>query len=470
MNQHPRPTASRASLAVRIALASALFGLIVAGGAIVVAFWGLSRQLDERSAAELAGKQGLLQHVLSEIPTRDAIAMSSHQLSDLLIGHDDFHLVLADPETNRVLAAFSDVARGTLTMTLPQAAGDNRTGPVLAADGKRLSTLRGTAPVGNGEPVKYLLALDRRHDSSLLKNFIKATLVGLPMLLLLVALGAWMIARTSLAPMRRFNRLAASIDTQSLGQRVSLAGLPPELADLATEFNAMLQRIDDGYQRLEVFSGDLAHEMRTPVATLLGRTQVALSQSRSAAQLQDVLEGNVDELERLGRLISDMLFIARSDQNEGAVHRERIELGHEAQRVADYLSVVADEKAVAVQVHGNATAWAERLLIQRAITNLVSNAIRHAYAGTTVEIRVSETGDQAALAVINRGEGIDPAHLGRIFDRFFRIDPARTRLDGGTGLGLAIVRSIVEAHGGNVSVSSEPGGQTIFTMALPTNV
>jgi two-component system heavy metal sensor histidine kinase CusS len=465
VNQHPRPKVSRASLAVRIALASALFGLIVAGGAIVVAFWGLSRQLDERSAAELAGKRGLLQHVLSEIPTRDAIAMNSHQLRDLLIGHDDLHLVLADPETNRVLAAFSDVARGTLT--LPQTAGDNRSGPVLAADGKRLSTLQGTAPVGNGEPVKYLLALDRRHDSSLLKNFIKATLVGLPMLLLLVALGAWMIARTSLAPMRRFNRLAASIDTQSLGQRVSLAGLPSELADLSTEFNAMLQRIDDGYRRLEVFSGDLAHEMRTPVATLLGRTQVALSHNRSATQLQEVLEGNVDELERLGRLISDMLFIARSDQNEGTVHREKIELGHEAQRVADYLSVIADEKAAAVQVHGNAAAWADRLLIQRAITNLVSNAIRHAYAGTTVEIRVSEIGGQAALAVINRGEGIHPAHLGRIFDRFFRIDPARTRLDGGTGLGLAIVRSIVEAHGGNVSVSSEPGGQTIFTMVLP---
>lgn len=465
MKQDSRLKASRASLAVRIALASALFGLIVAGGAIVVGFWGLSQQLDQRSAAELAGKRVLLQHVLSEIPSRDTIAISSHRLSDFLIGHDDFHLILIDPKTGGVLASFSDAAREAFS--LGKTIGENKIGSVVTAGGERLSLLQGTAPVGNGQPVKYLLALDRRHDSSLLNGFIRTTLMGLPVLLLAVAFGAWMIARTSLEPLRRFNRLAASVDTQSLEQRVSLAGLPSELADLATEFNAMLQRIDAGYQRLEVFSGDLAHEMRTPVATLLGRTQVALSHQRSAAQLQEVLEGNVDELERLGRLISDMLFIARSDQNEGAVHREKIELGHEAQRVADYLSVIADEKAVAVQVHGNATAWADRLLIQRAITNLASNAIRHAYAGTTVEIRVSEIGDQAALAVINRGEGIHPAHLIRIFDRFFRIDSARTRLDGGTGLGLAIVRSIVEAHGGNVSVSSEPGGQTIFTITLP---
>ena len=136
-----------------------------------------------------------------------------------------------------------------------------------------------------------------------------------------------------MAPVRRFNRLAASIGTKSLGQRVAVSGLPSELVDMATEFNGMLQRIDAGYQQLEAFSGDLAHEMRTPVATLLGRTQVALSRGRSADELREVMEGNVEELERLSSLINDMLFIARADHDAAPIQAEPIDLAIEARRV-----------------------------------------------------------------------------------------------------------------------------------------
>jgi two-component system heavy metal sensor histidine kinase CusS len=327
--------------------------------------------------------------------------------------------------------------------------------------------MHGTAAVADGQQLRFYMSVDRRRDAGLLAGFIKATLVVLPLLLIVVALGAGLIARTGLAPLRRFNQLAASIGTKSLNQRVSVSGLPGELEDMAVEFNSMLERIDDGYRRLQDFSGDLAHEMRTPVATLLGRTQVALSHTRTVTELREVLEGNVEELERLSTLISDMLFIARADHNAAPVQAEPVDVAGEAHRVAEYLSLIAEEKNVKLKVLGESPPLAaDRLLIQRAITNLVSNAIRHAFEHSTVTIEVGAAGSTTTLAVTNQGEEIAPANLERIFDRFYRVDSGRARLKGGTGLGLAIVRSIATAHKGSVAVLSR-SGETTFTLSLP---
>ena len=452
---------------MRIAFASALFGLVVASGAIAVGFWALSQQLDVRAMTELQSKRDLLTHVLSELPSPQAIAQNRHRFNDLLIGHDDLHLALLDPASGETVATFSDVAQQSVAVLA--AAPDSLTSNLTwaAPGGERFIAVRGTTSMASGQPVRFYLSLDRRRDFRLLSGFIKATLVGLPVLLLVVALGAWLIARTALSPLRHFNRLAASIGTQSLSHRVSLAELPTELAELAREFNGMLERIDDGYRRLQAFSGDLAHEMRTPVATLLGRTQVALSQARRVADLQEVLEGNVEELERLARLISDMLFIAQADHKENPLQFEPIELALETQRVVDYLSLIAEERGLRLEVSGMATVSADHLLVQRAITNLVANAIRHAYANTTISVVIAAEEGSATLAVSNQGEGIAAIHLTRIFDRFYRIDAGRARLDGGTGLGLAIVRSIMSAHGGLATARSQPGGETTFSLIFP---
>lgn len=459
------PSFTKASLAVRIGAASALFGLVVVGGAIVIGYWALSQQLDARSDTELQGKRDLLLHILSEIPTPAKVQENRHRFGDLLIGHDDLHLALVDPATG-VSSTFSEVARQSVAAL--QVAADDPVATLawIAASGVEFSAIRGTGPATNGQPVRFYLSIDRHPDRRLLAGVIRATLLGLPLLLLVVALGAWLIARTSLDPLRRFNRLAASIGAQSLSQRVSTAGLPAELGELAGEFNAMLERIDSGYRRLQEFSGDLAHEMRTPVATLLGRTQVALSQTRSVAELRELLEGNVDELDRLSRLISDMLFIARAEHDEGALQLEPVRLHEVAQRVADFLSLVADERGVAIEVKGSAVARADHLLVERAITNLVTNAVRHAHATTHVHIAMSATPGESLVAVSNYGEGIPAAELERVFDRFYRLDAGRARHEGGTGLGLAIVRSIMSAHGGRVSAHSAPGEETVFTLVF----
>lgn len=457
----------RNSLAARIALASSFFGLLITGGAIVVGFYALTHQLDARSVTELLGKRDLVLHVLSEISSPEAVNQNKHRFGDLLIGHDDLHLALVDPASGQSVASFSAIAQQSVSALDTGPNSSTSVHAWTAPTGERLNAIHGIGMAANGKSVRYYLSLDRRHDSRLLADFIKATLVGLPILLLIVALGAWLIASTSLAPLRRFHRLAASIGAQSLSQRISSSGLPTELYELAEEFNGMMDRIDAGYRRLQDFSGELAHEMRTPVATLMGRTQVALSHKRTSAEFKEVLEGNVEELERLSRLIADMLFIARADHSETLLQGELLELAKEAQRVADYLLLIAEERGIAVEVTGTAIVMADRLLVERAITNLLSNAIRHAFANSKVSIVIATDGDCTTLAVTTQGEGIARAHLDRIFDRFYRVDAARARLDGGTGLGLAIVRSIMLAHGGQVIADSRPGGETTFTLVFP---
>lgn len=452
------------SLATRTALASALFGLVIVSAGGVLGYWALSQQLQERSWSELRGKGDLMAHVLSELPSLETVAQSGHRFGDLLIGHDDVHLALVDPRNGQTLASFSTTASESIAVMDGAAAG----GPLAwrPASGKRLIALRGEAPVADRTPVRFYLSLDTEQDQRLLRGFIRASLVGLPFLLAAVAAGAWLITRAGLAPLLRFRRQAASIGAHSLGRRLTEADLPLELSELARELNAMLERIDEGYRRLQEFSADLAHELRTPIATLLGRSQVALSQTRSLQNLRDVLEGNIEELERLSRLIADMLFIAQADHGEHVTRHEVVHLHAEAQRVAEYLSLIADEKGVSVQVAGDAAIEADPLLVQRAVTNLLSNAVRHACPDSVVGVSVDRRHDGGAvLAVSNVGDPIPPEHIGRLFDRFYRADASRARWSGGTGLGLAIVRSIMQAHGGDVQVESDPlTGRSTFTL------
>jgi two-component system heavy metal sensor histidine kinase CusS len=458
----PRRLAS--SLAARITVASTLVGLAVAAAAGAFGYWAVVQHLDERVELELRGRREQVVHVLTEMQSPQAVASVRHRFDDILIGHEGLHLALVEPASGAVLAVFSSTARNSLSVLKDTADSDEVRN--WHHHHERLAALRGLAPVANGENVRYFLSTSRTLDDELIGHYLNAIVIGLPALLVVVALGAWGVAKTGLAPLHRFNRLAASIGARSLHRRLAVEDLPAELAELGHEFNGMLDRIDSAYTRLQEFSGDLAHEMRTPVATLLGRSQVALSQGRSIAELREVLEGNVDEMERLSRLISDILFMARAEEGASPVKTEPVSLDAEARRVADYLSLLAEEKNVSIAVEGAAEVEADRLLVERAITNILSNAVRHASAGTRITVSVRDA-PQPSLAVSNMGEGIAPQHHQRLFDRFYRVDPGRARNDGGTGLGLAIVRTIMFAHRGTVEVASELGGITTFTLTFP---
>lgn len=292
-------------------------------------------------------------------------------------------------------------------------------------------------------------------NQRLLAAYLRALLIGVPVLLIIVLAGAWWVARTGLAPLSRLATLANESTTTLLSKRIATDDLPDELHSLANNFNQMLNRLEGGISKLDQFSGDLAHEMRTPVANILGRSQVALSQMRTADELRSVVESSIEEMERLSRLISDMLFLARADNEQEHIERRDLQLESEVRTVCEFLDVIAEEAHVSVSLTGKADIKGDQILVQRALTNLMSNAIRHSYSGTTVHIAIEKNANHAEVWICNVGAQIADDHLPHLFDRFYRVDPGRSRHDGGTGLGLPIVQAIMVLHGGSVTATSE---------------
>jgi two-component system heavy metal sensor histidine kinase CusS len=243
--------------------------------------------------------------------------------------------------------------------------------------------------------------------------------------------------------------------------------MPQELSELAHGINFMLHRLDAGVQQLSQFSDDLAHELRTPINNLMGKAQVTLSRERTTEEYKDVLVSCIEELERVARIVSDMLFLAQVSHPSALVPFESIALEEEALKVVDLFSLSAQDKQIHLTVLGNAQVLGDRLMIQRAISNLLSNALRHCPSGKTVTLLIEQGANQASLLVSNPGAGIEAQHLPYLFDRFYRVDSSRSRSQGSTGLGLAIVRSIMCLHQGVAEVKSLPGAVTVFRLGFP---
>ena len=239
--------------------------------------------------------------------------------------------------------------------------------------------------------------------------------------------------------------------------------VPAELAALVGALNAMLARLEVSFRRLSDFSSDLAHEFRTPVSNLMMQAQVVLSRPRDAETYREVLASSVEEYERLSRMIADMLFLAKADEGRIVPSHERLELAPLLDDLLEFHRFLAEDKAVAIVRIGDGTIHGDALMIRRAIGNLLSNALRYVPAGGWIEATVRSDAGQVRIEIANSGEPIPAEHLTRLFDRFYRVDAARTGEGGHSGLGLAIVKSIVEAHGGRVTVSSMEGA-TRFVM------
>tara|TARA_R110002051_G_C8620477_1_gene483244 strand:+ start:81 stop:812 length:732 start_codon:yes stop_codon:yes gene_type:complete len=237
-----------------------------------------------------------------------------------------------------------------------------------------------------------------------------------------------------------------------------------ELSALAVSINVMLERLENEVQQLSDFSDDLAHELRSPITNLLGKAQVTLSRDRTSLQYKETLESCVEELGRISRIVSDMLYLAQAVQAETGEFSERISLGDEALHVVNLFSFMAEDKDVTLTVKGTGTALGDRLMVQRAISNLLSNAIRHASQGTNIPLVISKEGQSVVLSVTNSGPGIPEEQTEAVFKRFYRVDQGRSREEGGTGLGLSIVSLIMKAHQGNVTVISSEAGPTTFNL------
>jgi two-component system heavy metal sensor histidine kinase CusS len=280
---------------------------------------------------------------------------------------------------------------------------------------------------------------------------------------LLMGLLGWVSARRGLAPLTLMKSSLGGVSANNLGQRLPVDKLPNELADLGLTLNGMLSRLENAFVRLSGFSSDIAHELRTPVSNLMTQTQVALSRARTADEYREILASNAEELERMARMIADMLLLAKADNNLMLLQVERLSLAKEFQELSEFYDALLEEKAVKLEIVGDAEILGDKLMLRRAFSNLLSNAIRHTPIGAEVMIKIIPTDDSAVTVEIRNPGDIADKHLSRLFERFYRVDPSRHSEGENTGLGLAITKSIIDAHGGSINAASG-NGSVLFTI------
>ena len=282
-------------------------------------------------------------------------------------------------------------------------------------------------------------------------------------------LGAW-AARSGLRPLRRMSAIAASVSADSLNARLPQEQMPAELAELATAFNAMLARLDDSFQRLSAFSADIAHELRTPLSNLLTHTQVTLTRPRGIEEYREALHSNLEELQWMAQLVNDMLYLAKADHGLLTPRREALDLGQEVEALLEFYALLAEDSHIELTREGNALLAGDRSMLRRALSNLLDNALRYTPAGGAIKVLIEALPGTARISIENTGTGIPAELLPRLFDRFYRADPARR--EGSSehaGLGLAITQSIIRAHGGQICCESKEG-VTRFVVELPAKL
>lgn len=464
-----KPWAPR-SLTVRLALLFALATLLTFTLVGSYLYYSLARQLESHDDQELLGKVTLMLHLVGKAGSVQAMRDDPHLFMDAALGHDDLLLILRSADGEPLLD--TQPAAGSLPALPLSAIGE-------APDQQSRKNLRTSAgmPVRatalwgkidrSGELVQIIVAHNVSDSLAMLDSY-RSQIVGAAVCgALLSALLGYVLVRRGLRPARLIARQAHSITAQRLDRGLDVASAPYELQQLVVAFNSMLDRLHDSFQRLSQFSADLAHDLRTPINNLMVQTQVALAQPRNTEEYQGLLVSNVEEYERLARMLDNMLFLARADNAHVAVAREQLDCRQELQRIADYFEGVAEDSGVRLSIAASGNMLADPMLLRRAIGNLVANAIRYTAPGQVVRMEASQQPYNTCITISNPGPQIAEAAIPRLFDRFYRADPARSDSASSAGLGLAIVQSIMKLHSGQVELSRSADHMTVFTLNFP---
>jgi two-component system heavy metal sensor histidine kinase CusS len=282
---------------------------------------------------------------------------------------------------------------------------------------------------------------------------------------LFAILAAWIAARQAHAPLHILSAKVSSISTDQLHVRLDEERVPVELAELVSSFNTMIVKMEDVFERLSNFSADIAHELRTPITNIITQTEVSLNKARDVSEYKEILYSNLEEYERLAKMISDMLFLAQT--NNGLIQPtfQFLKLKDEVKDLFEYYEALAEERQVNLVVNGKCPGiHGDRSMLRRALSNLLSNAIDHTPPEQSVVVSLESNDEIVILTIENPGIEISAEQLPKIFDRFYQADPSRQRE--GAGLGLAIVKSIIEIHSGTIRATSLDG-ITRFEVKLP---
>ncbi len=464
------------SISLRLGL---LFAAIAAGVFGVVdayLYQTLATQMAQHDDADLLNKGTLVRQLLRTLPAGGR--MPEEQLQAVLapvIGQEGVQLHVALPDGQVLVSTMQDEHHAAARAPVPLA---REPGPAdivevggASTSAHVLDMLANYGGQGARTEVRVQLLRVRSDRLDILERYRIDLLTALGAgILLASALGFWAV-RSGLRPLRGMAAKANDIHTHHLKTRLDPASMPAELRELATAFNEMLDRLEEGVERLSGFAADLAHDLRTPVNALMMQTQVALAQERSADEYQFLLASNQEEYERLSRLIENTLFLARAENAQLALSRERLDIGHELALIADYFELLAEEKGVQMTLGAMPAEplFADPVLLRRAVNNLMSNAIIYTPPGGRVRLDARTEGPWITIAVANSGDGVPSFDMERVFDRYYQADPARAT-GSSVGLGLPIVRVIMHLHGGSAHAEIRPGADTVFSLRFPRHL
>jgi heavy metal sensor kinase len=286
--------------------------------------------------------------------------------------------------------------------------------------------------------------------------------------LVLALAGGWFLTTRALAPIDRISRVAAAVSASNLGQRIDRMEMETELGRLAETLNDTFDRLQAAFEQQTRFTSDASHELRTPLSVVTNQAELALRRDRQPGEYRDALQAILEAARRMRAVVEDLLTLARADAGELSLRRDRLDLAALVRDTAKLMAGEADRLGVAIELDlADAALRGDRSRLQEMAMNLLANAIRYNRKGGRVTLRVRTGGGLALLDVSDTGIGIPPEQQALVFDRFHRVDKARSREAGGSGLGLAISRWIAEAHGGRILLESEPGSGTTFRVELP---
>jgi heavy metal sensor kinase len=320
------------------------------------------------------------------------------------------------------------------------------------------------------QDVHVLLMVPLRHQEADLAALGRAMLLAVPVGLVATAGLAYLLARGAVAPVDQLRKTTERITADRLHERLPVHNPNDELGQLASTVNTMIGRLERSFAEIKRFTADASHELRTPLTAIRTEAEVALACDPTKAELRTIIESMLEECGRMVRLTDQLLTLARDDA--GVVPRplERLSITSLAREVVDTLRPLADARGVSIafeDAHSHGTVAGDPVRLRQVVVNLIDNAIKYTPPGGSIRVCVVEAGGAVRLTVADTGEGIPAEHLPRVFDRFYRVDKARSREQGGTGLGLSIAQSIVTAHGGVVTLTSGEGVGTTATVTLP---
>lgn len=464
-----RPARRPPSLVLRVTLLFSMIAVIVFTGF----GWFIERSIERHFILEDTAELDVIATAVSRVIATHATTAGNMALderfNDLLVGHHAAALYVTGPDGRTLFASTNGPDLSTMTKRANNSLSDwaetDRAYRVLTRYVQSVSTEH-----KDGDSYTIAVAVSIDHHRRFLDRFRHTLWLMVASAIVIMGLMGWAAVHQGHAPLYDIIAQIRHTSAAELNTRLTPETVPAELFDLAVAFNDMLERMEASFQRLSNFSADIAHELRTPVTNLLTQTQVALSKSRSEDEYREILYSNMEEYERMAQMVSDMLFLAKTDNGLYQPDTVAVDLGQEVLDLFEFYEAWADERGVSLALAGKATVPGDRLMLRRALGNLLSNAIIHTAPGHSVRVSLNQIATSSvSISVENPGPAIPERHLPRLFDRFYRVDASRQRGGdgGGLGLGLAIVKSIIDIHGGKIEVMSI-AGCTRFQITLPT--